>query len=302
MKFLKNLPMATGGFSAAFAALGNLLLPYGEVVRYICGVLSAAVLFVFIAKLFFDRDNVANELKNPAVLSVFPTTTIAIILLCAYAKPFLGMVAVYIWYMAVAAHLFIMALFVKLFVIDFRLQNVLPSWFIVSAGIVAASVSSPIMNTQTLGQILFYLGLFLSIAMAVVVIYRMMKIPLPEPLRPVTAIFTAPAGLLIVGYFSAFEFKSDLLIYIMLIIAVIGYIYVCVSMFSLLKLKFYPTYVAFTFPFVISAAAFRAANAFLIESGHYFFRFVPMVTMWVAIFLVVYASVRYIVFFLPKKQ
>jgi len=302
MKFLKNLPMAAGGLAAAFAALGNLLTPYGEMIRNICGILSAAVLFIFTLKLIFDWENAKKELKTPGILSVFPTTTIAVILLGPYVKPFLGMIAVYIWYIAVAAQLLIMGFFIKLFVIDdFKLQNVFPSWFVISAGIVAASGNSAAMGTQAAGRVLFYLGFLLSLATAVLVIYRMLKIALPEPLRPTIAIFNAPAGLIIVGHFSAFELRNAFLIYIMLILAVIAYIYVFIHMVSLLKLKFYPTYTAFTFPFVISAAAFRAANAFLMESGFYFFSFVPAVAMWIAVFLVVYVSVRYVMFLVPKK-
>ena len=302
MKFIKNIPMAAGGLSAALAALGNLLTPHGEALRYICGILAAVILFVFILKLILDWDNVKNELKNPVVLSVFPTTTIAIILLSAYVKPYWGMFAVYIWYMAVVAQLFIMAYFIRRFVVDFKLQNVFPSWFIIGAGIAAASGNSVAMGAQSIGQILFYLGFILFIAIAVVVIYRMMKIEIPEPLLPTIAIFAAPAGLLLVGYFSAFEQRNALFIYIMLTIALINYLYVCVRMVSLLKLKFYPTYVAFTFPFVIAAAAFRAADTFLMESGHYFFSFAPVAAKWIAIFLVIYVLIRYIVFLVPKEK
>ena len=303
MKFLRNLPMAAGGFSAAFAALGNLLASYGDMIRYICGILSASMLFMFMLKLIFDWENVKKELKTPGVLSVFPTTTIAVILLCPYLKPFWGMISVYIWYGAVIAHLYIMALFIKLFVIDeFKLQNIFPGWFVVSTGIVAASGNSGAMGTEAVGRILFYLGFLLSLATAILVIYRMLKLALPEPLRPTIAIFNAPAGLIIVGHFSAFELRNTFLIYAMLVLALAAYIYVCFHMVSILKLKFYPTYTALTFPFVISAAGFRVANAFLVESGIYFFGFVPLVAQWIAVFMVIYVSLRYIIFLAPKKE
>ena len=48
MKFIRSVPMATGGLSLALAALGNLLLPlpHGSVIRYICGGLSLIMLII----------------------------------------------------------------------------------------------------------------------------------------------------------------------------------------------------------------------------------------------------------------
>ena len=111
------------------------------------------------------------------------------------------------------------------------------------------------------------------------------------------AIFTAPMSLCIVGYFSSFEQKSPMLIYVMLAIALASYLYVTVMMFSLLKIKFYPTYAAFTFPYVISAIAFRLGNAFLVERGIMFFAPIALISMYLAVAVVLYVLVRYVMYF-----
>jgi exfoliative toxin A/B len=302
MKFLEKVPMAVSGLSLALASLGNLLLPYGEVWRYCCGTLSAAILCVYLLKLIFDFRNVKEDLKNPVVSSTFPTSTMALMLLCVYLKPFLGMAAVCLWYAAVVLQLLIMAFFVKRFVMGFKLQTVFPSWFVPGVGIVVASVTSPVMGAEPMGQAFFYLGFILYFVIAVVVGYRMLKVqPIPEPARPTTAIITAPMSLCLVGYFAAFDQRAALLVYIMFILAVISYIFVTVKMFSLLQLKFYPTYAAFTFPYVISAVAFNTMNAFLMESGYSFFQFVPKVTEWIAIAAVVYVLIRFAAFLFFAK-
>ena len=190
-----------------------------------------------------------------------------------------------------------MALFVKRFVIGFKLETVFPSWFVAGVGIVVASVTSPVMGAKLLGQVLFYLGFFLYLIILVVVIYRMLKIkPIPEPARPTIAILTAPMSLCLAGYFSVFDQRAALLVYIMLAVAVVCYIYVTVNMFSLLRLKFYPTYAAFTFPYVISAVAFNSANAFLMESGYNFLQFMPKIAEWIAIAAVIYVLIRFAAF------
>ena len=73
-------------------------------------------------------------------------------------------------------------------------------------------------------------------------------------------------------------------------------------MVSLLKLKFYPTYAAFTFPYVISAIAFNEANAFLMKNGYTFFSFAPIVSKWIAVIIVVYVLIRYVMFLFSASE
>ena len=298
MKFVRSVPMAICGLSLSLAALGNLLLPYGAVIRYICGILSAAILIVFLLKVIFHFPHANAELKTPVPLSVLPTSTMAFMLLCTYIRPFIGEAAVYLWYAGAIAHVCIMLLFFKRFILGFKIGTVYPSWFIVFVGIVVVSVTAPVMGARTIGQIAFYIGFVLYFAALALVLYKMSKpIYVSEPLRLTTAIFTAPMSLCIVGYFASFEQRNETLVYIMLAIAVISYVYVSVKMLYMLNVKFYPTYAAFTFPYVISAAAFRLGNAFLVERGITFFTPAAQISLWLAVAVVVYVFVHYIKFF-----
>jgi len=301
MKFIKSVPVAISGLALSTAALGNLLLPYGQMIRYTCGIVSASVLILFILKLIFDFPHVREESKNPVILSAMPTSTMALMLLCTYLLPFIGFIAAGLWYAAVAAHLCLMILFTKRFVLDFELKNVFPSWFVVSVGIVTAAVTAPVMGAEIVGQAAFFIGFTLYFAALVLIILRLKKIViLPEPARPVTAIFTAPMSLCIVGYFSVFDQQNEMLVYFMLFIAAVSYIFVSIMMVSLLKLKFYPSYAAFTFPYVISATAFRTGASFLAERGMEFFKPIAQVSLWIAVLVVVYVLLRYVMFF--KQQ
>lgn len=297
MKFIKNIPLAISGISLSFAALGNLLFSYGHNIRNVCGLLSVISLLLFFFKITFHTNTVKEELKNPIVLSILPTSTMALMLLSTYLKPYTNF-AVYIWYGAIFAHVLIMLLFFKRFIIGFKLENVFPSWFVVSVGIVVASVTSLAMNKLWVGQVLFYLGLGLYILVLAIVVYRLNKLKeLPEPARPTIAIFTAPMSLCLAGYLSAFKQLNPIMIYIMLTVAIINYLYVSVNMVSLLKLKFYPTYAAFTFPYVISAIAFKLSNKFFMDNGSSFLKPLVHISEILAIIILAYVSIRYLVFF-----
>ena len=304
MKFIKTIPMATCGLSLALAALGNLLLPLsnGAAIRYICGILSFAVLIIFAMKVFLDRPHAREELKTPVPLSILPTATMAAMLLTTYIRPYIPEIALVIWYAAIVVHVGIILVFIKRFVLNFKLGTVFPSWFIVGIGIVAASVTAPVMGAVFIGQIAFYIGLALYFVILPLVVLRMNKIKtFPEPLRKTVAIFAAPMSLLVVGYFSSFVHQGQdnpALVYAMLTIAAVSYIYVTCMMFSLLKIDFYPTYAAFTFPYVISAAAFRLGADLLADRyGLDFLIPIADVTMWVAIAVVVFVLTHYIRYF-----
>jgi len=304
MKFTKKIPMALSGLSLSLLVLGNLLQPYGDSIRAFCGILSAIILLLFLLKLIFDTENVKEEIKNPIVASIFPTSTMALMFLCVYIKPFFGF-AVILWYIAVILHVLIMLFFAKRFLSDFKLPTVFPSWFVTAVGIVVVSVTSPAMNAKPLGRVIFYIGLLLYVVLLPIVIKRMATLKnIPESARPTVAIFTAPMSLCIVGYFSSFENLNAALIYVMVVVALISYVYVTINMVSLLKLKFYPTYAAFTFPHAVSAVAFKTANKFLSDNGQFSLGFLVKASEYIAVIVVVYVCARYVMFFMstPKDK
>jgi len=304
MKFIKSIPMATPGLSLALAALGNLLLPlaHGKTIRYICGILSFIILLIFALKVFVDRPHAREELKTPVPLSVLPTATMATMLLSTYIRPYIPEFALAIWYAAVIIHVCIMLVFCKRFVFGFALGSVFPTWFIAGVGIVTASVTAPAMGAILIGQIAFYVGLALYCIILPLVVLRMNKVSIfPEPARKTVAIYTAPMSLLTVGYFSSFVSQGQMtpaLVYTMLVIAAASYIYVTCMMVSLLKIKFYPTYAALTFPYVISAIAFRLGAGFLADRhGLDFLAAIADITMWIAVAVVAFVLVHYIRYF-----
>ena len=304
MKFIRKVPLAISGLALGLASLGILLQPHGEAISFTLGAFSFLILCAVFIKIIFDLKRVKEELKNPLVLSTLPTFTMALMLLCVYAKPYVGIPAVYLWYLAVAAQILIMLVFAKRFIVGLKLETVFPSWFVVTVGIVTASVTSPAMDAKLLGQMIFYAGFVLYFIVLSINIYRLIKLrELPEPAQPTLAIFTAPMSLCIVGYFAAFPQPNALFVYVMLFIAAVSYIFVSVKMFSLVRLKFYPSFAAFTFPYVISAIAFELTNVFLVDNGYYFFSFMPIISKWIAIIVVAFVSVRYLQFLiLPSPK
>lgn len=300
---LKKIPVPACGLALGLASLGNLLAPFGTVVRYSCGAAACLIALLFTMRLLTDFGSVRRDLENPVAFSVLPTYTMALMLLSAYAKPFIGTAAVAVWFAAVTSQLVIMAAFIKIFVLRFNIRQVFPSWFVMFVGIVVASVTSPVMGQKEIGRLLFFVGFASYMALLPIVMYRVLKIGgIPEPARPTIAIFCAPASLCFVGYMSAFDEKNAVFALFIAALSLTFWLAVIASMPGMLKLPFFPSYSALTFPLVISATAFGVAGPFFGGSaGNLFSMLSPLATMLAAA-AVLYILTRYVMFWFAQAS
>lgn len=90
----------------------------------------------------------------------------------------------------------------------------------------------------------------------------------------------------------------------MLVLATILYIFALVKAVGYLRLQFYPSYAAFTFPFVISAIATKQTMACLanMEQPMPFLKPVVLVETIIAAVFVIYTFIRFMGFVFGKKK
>ncbi|KAB3530223.1 TDT family transporter [Alkaliphilus serpentinus] len=299
VKLIKKVPIPMAGLMLALASLGNLVLSYGSGYRNVFGLLSAILLILLVGKVLIDGGAVAEDMKNPAIASVAPTFSMGIMILSTYIKPFNATLAFTAWMIGLILHGLFIIYFTKAFLLRFEMKKVLTSYFVVYVGIVVGSVTAPAYNMQNLGQLIFWFGFISYLILLPVVIYRVLIIKgIPEPLLPTITIFAAPASLCLAGYISTFSVKSNLLITFMMVLAMVMTLSVLLYLPRLLKLKFYPSYSAFTFPLVISGIATKLANGYLVKSGNTIdmLKYIVRFQEALSIAIVLYVLIRYIMF------
>lgn len=296
---IKKLPLPIAGLMLALAATGNLLMSYGNGIRNIFGILSFVVMLLIVAKVVAAPSSVKEGFENPVVASVMPTFSMGIILLATYIKPFAASLAFGVWVFGIVLHVIFILAFTAKYMLNFNIKKVFPSYFIVYVGIVCASVTAPAFGMTALGKAIFYFGFIAYLVLLPIVMYRTTKFKeIPEPALPTFIIYAAPASLCLAGYLSSFEAKSIIMIGFLGTLASVMCIFAFTKVFGLLKLKFYPSYSAFTFPFVITAIAFKGLNGFLVKneiavSGLKYL--VYALELWAA-GIVVYVLIRYFIF------
>lgn len=264
----KKLPLPIVGLILSLFGLGNLWQDVNPTFRLVLGSLGSIIGILFIIRIMSDFKTFSKEMNNPVLTSVFGTFSMAIMLFATYVKPLIGSGAIYIWYLGILLHLILITYFSKKFILNFDIEKVFASYYIVYVGIVVISLTSPIFAKRNLGMIAFYFGLLTSFILLALVNYRYFKYKnLPDHLKPIFIITAAPLSLCLSGYLQAFQSPSKTMVIFLLILSQGLFLVSLYKFISYIKLPFYPSFSAFTFPFVISAIALKMACGFLAKIG-----------------------------------
>ncbi|MCK8817862.1 TDT family transporter [Natroniella sulfidigena] len=304
VEIFKQTPVPIAGLMLGLAGTGNLILSYGSHYRYLAGILAVVVSLLIIGKIIFAQKGFISELKNPIIASVAPAFSMAVIILASYLIPFTKQLALYIWYGGIILHSLLVILFSIRFLLNFDLKKVYPSYFIVYVGIVVASVTAPAFDQIQLGQAIFWFGFIAYMLLLPIVTYRVFKIgEIKKPALPTISIFTAPAGLCLTGYMNAFPDKNMLIFGWLLLLTLIMIIAVTIYLPKMLSVGFYPSYSAFTFPFVITAMGLKEATEFLkLKFGISLLNHPTQIVEALAVTLVIFVLLKYSIYLTQNSK
>lgn len=223
-----------------------------------------------------------------------------IMILASYIIKLSFPLALYIWYGGIILHGLLIISFSSRFILNFDIKQVFPSYFIVYVGIVVASVTAPAFNHILLGQSIFWFGFISYMILLPVVSYRVFWIKeIKKPALPTISIFTAPAGLCLAGYMNAFPEKNLLLVGWLTVLTLIMATGVVIYLPRMLKVGFYPSFSAFTFPFVITAIGLKLTIKFLEEQfGNPLLGYSAQIMEVLSIILVLFVLFKYLGYFI----
>lgn len=303
---IKKVPIPLCGVMLGLAALGNLLQSYSEGIRYFCGILAAFLLVLVLLKLIMFPQMIKEDMKNPIMASVSGTFPMALMLLSVYVKPFIGKGAYYIWLLTVCLHIILIIYFTAKFLLKLQMPKVFASYYIVYVGIVVASVTAPAYEkTGSIGTYAFWFGFVTLILLLILVTYRYIKFKeVPDPAKPLICIYAAPTSLCIAGYVQSVTPKSYTFLIGMLVVATVIYLFALIKAVTYLKMPFYPSYAAFTFPFVISAIASKQTMACAANLEHPmpFMQYIVLIETVLAVVFIAYTFIRYMGFLFAGKK
>lgn len=297
---LKQVPIPMSGLMLGLFSLVKLaIFLEQEMLGILFFALGITTWVLLVLKILFAFDSVVMQMKNPVIASVAPTFTMGTMVLASIIMPHFSLIK-YLWFAALALQILLFYYFVKTFILTktFSLQTVLPSWFILFVGFGIAPVTFGHVY-PALTQIIFWFAFGCYSVILPLVLTRLYKYSLVEAAKPLVAILCAPVSLLSVGYLEAFTTHSEILLYILFILSQLFYIVVLTQLPKLLKLPFYPSYAAFTFPLVISATAMEKMYVHL---GLNVFHYLSYVEFVIGALIVLYVYIRYTRFLQKSMQ
>lgn len=295
--FIQTVSIPLCGVMLGLVALGNLLQSYSEGLRIFCGLTAGVLLLLVLLKLALFPGRVVEDMKNPIMASVSGTFSMALMLFATYIKPLAGGAARMLWFLAIFLHAALIVFFTIRFILRLDLKKVFASYFIVYVGIATASVTAPAFSMQGLGTGIFWFGFAAFLAALVLVTLRYVKErDVPPPAQPLFCIYAAPASLCLAGYIQSAEQKSAAILWILAALSLGLYILALVKLPAFLKMPFFPSYAAFTFPFVISAIAMKQFMGALAKMGTPLPILSPVVLIQtvIAVVLVFYTLARFL--------
>ncbi|MBE6489743.1 MAG: TDT family transporter [Methanobrevibacter sp.] len=301
MTLIKNIPIPISGLILALLSLGNLTQDIHPCLRVIFGGIGLIFLILIILKLIFHTDLIKEDFENPVIASSSGTFSMSLMILSTYIITFNPSIAYGVWIIGIALHILLMIYFTYHFIVrNFNISNVYPTYWIVFVGITMGAITSGVHGATSIGFIFFMIG-FIAMAITLpLVIYRYIRDPeVPDANKPLICIFTAVLSILIVGYLNSASSISLEFITVLYIFACIFYVFALWKFIEYRNLDFYPSFAAFTFPFVISALATKGVLSKI--GSNLILNSILEIEIAIAAVIVVYILIRYSIFLKNSK-
>ena len=254
---IKKIPIPICGLILALFSLGNLLNNTHPILRTICGIAGGIFLVLILTKLVLYPQEIRKDFSNPIIASNSGTFSMSLMLLSTYLAPFIPNVAFGVWILGVALHIMLMIYFTYHFIIrNFDISYVYPSYWIVFVGITMGAITAHAHNLNEIAFVFFAIGFAAMLITLPLVVYRYLRYSdIPDGNKPLICIFTAVLSILIVGYVNSFNTISIEFLITLYAFACAFYLFALYKFIEYRNLDFYPSFSAFTFPFVISGLA-----------------------------------------------
>ncbi len=296
MDIIKRIPIPVSGLVLALFSLGNLLQDIHPYLRYAFATIGAIFLILILSKVVLYPQSIMDDFKNPVIVSSSGTFSMSLMLLSTYLISITPSISYAIWIIGVVLHILLIIYFTHHFIVrKFDISTVYPTYWIVFVGITMASITGHFHGLQEIDFIFFIAGFIGMLASTPVILYReFVYKKIPDMNKPLTCIFTALFSILIFGYLNSAPSISNEFVIGMYVISCAFYIFSLYKFISFRNIEFYPSFSAFTFPFVISALATKGMVDAVLPNP--ILNCISIIETVIATILVVYVLIKYVKF------
>lgn len=298
---LPSVPSPVAGLALGIASLGwawENVFNLSGLAQYSGATIASVFLLILLLKFFLHPQLLKEDLSHPVVGSVLPTFAMCTLIISNSLGQFYPVAGDLLWMLALLLHLVFLSIFVYHRVKKFKIQHMVPSWFVPPVGIIVADVSfSGNPELIIFAKLALYFGITAYAVMLPIMIYRIIFEPhIPYAAQPTIAILAAPASLSLAGYLNIISTPSPIIVALLFGIATLMTFIIYVAFFKLLRRPFCPGYAAFTFPMVIGATALFKLSKWMITMN-IDLRFINQIEYLALVEIIIASMVVSLVFF-----
>ncbi|WP_001104793.1 TDT family transporter [Vibrio mimicus] len=303
---VQNVPPSQAALALGMIGLGHAWVlyypPLGTLIRpYLA--FSGALLLLPVLLKYLNWRTFITDLKHPISGSLMAPMSMALLILCDYLAILSLFIAYPIWAAALLLHLTMMTLFFYFQLRQFKLANIVPSWFLYPVGVISSSLAGTQFGHTLFSEVIVNVCIAIYFVMLPLVLYRLVFAgTLPKRARPTLAIMAAPINLTLATYLVNFSQPDPVLTGALAGIAITMTLLIYLCYLRLLRLQFQPSIAAVTFPSVISAVAMQRLNEFF-STQHpqwYWLHYFGFLEITIATVLVAWVSWGYIKMYWPE--
>ncbi len=225
------------------------------------------LLLTYSYKWLVAKDQVMAELQHPVRINFLPTLSINLILLGMLLTQWFPQVGLDLWRVGAALQLILTVIIVNVWLNTERpVASINPAWFIPAVGNVLVPVAAAPAGYLTLSAFFLSLGLFFWAILVTVIFYRLItKAPLEPAMQPTLVIMVAPPAVSCLAAVAITQSFGPMAM-ALFSVAVFFVVLLLPQIPHFLRLSFYPSWWAYTFPlaaFTLACHKFSQFNGII---------------------------------------
>ena len=286
-----SMIMGLSGLSIAFAKFYHLQwLPriYYDVTPFFTLALFLVFTYMYGRKAILHFDEVKADFMHRIRINFFSAITISFLLLSIAFMTYWPILSLALWWIGLISHTLIMFYTISFWIQhNFEIHFMNPAWFIPVVGNILVPVAGVEYMPKAFTFIYFAIGFFFWIILFAIFLNRaIFHHQMPQKFIPTLFILIAPPAIGFIAYIRIAQSWDGFAVFLLFI----AYFFATLLLFlykSFLKLKFYLSWWAFTFPMMAITIASVVAYQISHES---IFKYLSFLFFAAAIFVIGYVS------------